>query len=134
MRVTTDAWDADGFETRLAHEDRIVVLFHADWCLASNALRREWEEAAPEFPYLTVRADLTDVRDPRWAQYAIAHVPTLVYFEKGEVLERLDGEAKYGLTARAMHDFLDHVEALNEEQEPIPRWLKRRRQPTSRRP
>ncbi|MEA3199635.1 MAG: Thioredoxin [Thermoplasmata archaeon] len=130
MRITTDAWDPEGFEARLAREERVVVLFHAGW----DELRRAWEDAAPEFPYATVRADLSDPADPRREAHDITALPTLVYFEKGEPLDRLDGEPGVGLSARALHDFLEHVEALNEEAEPIPRWLKRRRQPTSRHP
>jgi hypothetical protein len=122
----TDAWPAERFEERVAREPRLVVLFHADDDAGETAVRA-FDDAAPACLATCVRAELADPADPRWALVEVA--PTLAYFERGEELERAAV-----LAPRDVDAFLEHVEALNEDAHPVPRWLKRRRQPTSRRP
>lgn len=125
--LLTEEWPAEAFEALLSRADRVVVLFHAE----ANAALREFEDAAPESAIVCVRAHLRSAADPRWAAHRIEVAPTLAYFEKGEELERLEGEPGFGLRRRDIDAFLEHVEGLTEDD--VPRWLKRRRQPTSRR-
>ncbi|GEM_PF-6075518 len=133
MSGRLDEWPAPDFASLLARTERVVVLFHGAGP-GSLAAVRDFEEAAPESLAICVRAHLQGPRDPRRREHGIPSAPTLVYFEKGEELERLEGEPRSGLAPGAIHAFLEHVEALNEDVDPIPRWLTRRRQPTSRRP
>lgn len=112
--AVSEEWARDEFEARLAARDRVVVLFHADWCPFSRAFLARFEEADEESSVPFVRANLHHPMDPRWDEHRIHVVPTLAYFENGEELEREEGARGVGLSGRDLARFLDHVEALQD--------------------
>lgn len=120
-------WDA----ARLASAERVLVLFHAQWCPFSSSLRRAFEDLGPESPIPFADVDLSHPLDARWDEHRIHTVPTVLYLEKGEELERLEAERGVGLTRKALEGFVAYVESLWEDDKP--KWAKPR-QPTSRRP
>ena len=126
----TEEWPAEGFGTTLGRADRVVVLYHADWCPFSRIFLPAFDAAEPEASVPFVRANLNHPLDPRWDDHGIRVVPTLVYYEKGEELERADGARGHGLDKGDLEAFLDVVETLNEEVRPRPK----KRRPTARRP
>lgn len=126
----TEEWPEEGFADALARADRVLVAYHATWCPFSRAFLPRFEAAEPEASVPFARADLRHPLDPRWDDHGIRVVPTLVYYEKGEELERVEAARGYGLEERDLEIILDLVEALNEEPRPRPK----RRRPTARRP
>jgi thiol-disulfide isomerase/thioredoxin len=120
----SEEMERDGFARELGSRDRSLVLFHARWCPFSRAFLPLFEAAEPESSVPFARADLWHPLDARWDDHAIQVVPTLVYFERGEPLERLDGLRGMGITRGDLEEFLEHVEALQEEP-PTPRKKKR---------
>jgi thiol-disulfide isomerase/thioredoxin len=126
----SEDWPAEGFARALSQADRVVMLYHADWCPFSRIFLPVFEAAGPESSVPFARADLRHPLDPRWDDQGVRVVPTLVYYEKGEELERVDGVRGHGLDRHDMEAFLDVVETLNEEVRPRPR----KRRPTARRP
>lgn len=110
-----EEWPAEGFTRRLLERERIVVFYHAAWCPHSRILLPDVEAAEPEASVPFARADLARARDPRWDEHAIGVVPTLVYYEHGEELERIEALRHKGLTRRDLDEFLEHVENIQEE-------------------
>lgn len=119
----------EGFAARLAREDRVVMLYHASWCPFSRIFLPDFEAAEAEASVPFARADLRHPLDPRWDDHGVHVTPTLVYYEKGEELERVDGVRRHGLDKADLEAFLDVVETLNEEARPRPK----KRRPTARR-
>lgn len=93
----------------------MLVLFHASWCPFSRALLPLFESAEPEASVPFAKADLRRAMDPRWDEHRVHTVPTLVYFEHGEELERLDGVRRRGISRAEFEEFLAQVEAIQEE-------------------
>ena len=110
-----DEWSAAEFARELRERDRVLVLFHASWCPFSRIFRPIFEAAEPEASVPFATTDLSESADPRWDDFAIEVVPTLVYFEHGEELERLDGVRGRGISRAEFERFLDDVHAIQEE-------------------
>lgn len=123
-----EEWPEAEFTRGLRGRDRMAVLFHAAWCPFSRIFMPDFEAAEPEANVPFARADLRHPLDPRWDDYRIGVVPTVVYFEHGEELERIETGRGMALSKRDLEDFLEIVDALNEDERPRPkRRLPRRR-------
>lgn len=128
----SDLWPLEGFDAAVAAAPRVVVLYYASWCPHSRILLPEFEAADPERDVPFARVDLEASQDPRWDQRGIKLTPTLVYYERGEELERIEARRHEGLPKDEMEDWLDFVERLNEEPRPKPKG--RRSSVNARRP
>jgi thioredoxin-like negative regulator of GroEL len=78
----------------LKNEDKLMVLFYAPWCPYSRAFLPVFEKHAKQKGFCQVDVDsLPDCED----KYSVDVLPTVLYFEKGKVVKRLDGEHARGL-------------------------------------
>ena len=111
----------EDFERRLAEAGRAVVLYHASWCPHSRVFLPDFDEADAESPLPFLRADLRDLKDPRWEAHAVRVTPTVAYVEHGEELERLEAAPHTGIDADRFHAFLETVAALQEPEKGTPR-------------
>lgn len=108
-------WEEKDFAARLAERERMLVLFYADWCPHSRVFLPIFEAAEPEASVPFARANIRASQDGRWETFDIKRVPTLVYFEHGEELERMDGLPLRGLSRRDLDDVLETIDELQEE-------------------
>lgn len=113
--MSIEEWSADSFARELRSRDRALVLFYASWCPFSRSFMPLFEAAEPEASVPFVRADLRHPMDARWDDHRVHTVPTLVYFEHGEELERCDGIRGRGLSRRDLEEFLETVVGIQEE-------------------
>lgn len=111
----SDEWPVEDFAAELGARDRIVMLYYADWCSFSRVFLRAFEAAEPEASVPFARANLRHPTDPRWNDARIAVVPTVVYYEHGEELERVAAKRGFGLSADDFDQFLEAVEDLQEK-------------------
>ena len=125
-----EEWPPERFSHDLRRADRVLVLYHATWCPFSRIFLPDFEAAEGESSVPFARATLDHPLDPRWDDMAVRTLPTVVYYEKGEELERAEAPRREGLSKRDLEALLDVVEALNEEPKPRPK----KRRPTARRP
>lgn len=110
-----EEWSVEAFGRELHARDRALVLYFANWCPYSQAFLPLFDRAEPEATVPLVRADLRHPMDPRWDDHRIHVVPTLVYYEHGEELERLEAVRHKGLTASDLEEFIETVDAIQEE-------------------
>ena len=78
------------FEAAVASRDKLMVLVYASWCPFSQAFLRVYlaHAAAGEPCYARI---IADDDDPLVEHYAINVFPTVLFFEKGQLVRRLDG-------------------------------------------
>jgi thioredoxin 1 len=77
---------------------KVVVLFHATWCPFCRAFAPVFGRVAAEgaaWAPLEVVVDEDD--DPIWERYHIDVVPTVVFFDDGQPVGRIDGKAGIGI-------------------------------------
>lgn len=111
----SEDWPAAGFEAALRERERLVVLYYADWCPFSRMLLPLFEAAEPEASAPFARANLRHPQDARWDDARVHTVPTLVYYESGEELERVEAVRRKGLARADLEDFLETVDAIQPE-------------------
>jgi len=91
-------------EAAINSRDRLMVLFYASWCPFSQAFLPTYRKhaAAGEPCYVRI---LVDDGDALTGKYSIEVYPTVLYFEKGKVVKRLDGVYHLGLSKGQLEDF-----------------------------
>jgi thiol-disulfide isomerase/thioredoxin len=94
-------------EAAIKSRDRLMVLFYAGWCPFSQAFLPTYRKhaAAGEPCYVRI---LVDEGDALTEKYSIEVYPTILFFEKGMVVKRLDGVYHRGLSKGQLEDFARH--------------------------
>ena len=91
-------------EATIKSRDRLMVLFYASWCPFSQAFLPTYRKRAAAGEPCYVRI-LVDDGDALTEKYSIEVYPTVLYFEKGKVVKRLDGVYHRGLSKGELEDF-----------------------------
>ena len=89
----------------LRTKDKLFVLFYASWCPFSQAFLPDFIDHAESDEPCYSRI-LVDDKDDLIRKYSIDVFPTVLYFEKGRVVKRLDGEFHVGLNKRQLKEFV----------------------------
>lgn len=78
----------------------VAVCFHARWCGFCRSFLPQFRARAAAAPVAFALADLSSNDDPRWDDFAIRAVPTLILFKDGEPVWRRDAALGVGLFER----------------------------------
>jgi thioredoxin 1 len=94
----------DELEAAIRSRDKLMVLFYASWCPFSLAFLKIYlaHAAAGDPCYARI---IVDDGDPLLDRYAINVFPTVLFFEKGALVRRLDGAFHQGLSRGQLEDF-----------------------------
>jgi thioredoxin 1 len=84
--------------------DKLMVLFYATWCPFSRAFLKTYLDHAAAGDPCYARI-IVDDDDPLVEKYDINVFPTVLFFEKGALVRRLDGAFHRGLTQGQLEDF-----------------------------
>ena len=101
---------AKGLEKSIREKDSVFVLFYASWCPFSRAFLPDFLASADNNSTCHVRI-LVDDKDDLVEKYSIEVYPTVLYFEKGELVKRLDGAPHRGLTQPQLKEFIEQCRA-----------------------
>jgi thioredoxin 1 len=85
----------------LKSKGRVFVLFYASWCPFSQRFLPIFEKYAQENPQGCLRVK-TDDKAKLCERYSVDVVPTVLLFEKGKVIKRLDGTPGAGLNEKQL--------------------------------
>jgi|SRR5450759_5092583 thiol-disulfide isomerase/thioredoxin len=88
----------------LKEKDNIIALVYASWCPFCRRFLPVFQQYAQEEQryFLRVQDDRESIGD----KYSIDVFPTVLFFEKGSVSKRLDGEPGVGLHEKQLADFI----------------------------
>ncbi len=67
------------------------VLFWATWCGYCSRFKPHFEDAADGSSLRFLSVDVSDESSPAWDDYGVTVVPTVVLFEDGEEVDRIEG-------------------------------------------
>ena len=84
---------------RLRRPGTWVVVYLADWCPFCRNFQPVFERFEGSGPFTCAIADVTDTSNSLWDNFAIDVVPTVIAFQDGESIARLDGISMVGLDA-----------------------------------
>jgi len=86
-------------------KDRLFVLFYASWCPFSRMFLPVYVEHA-ESSDPCYRRILVDTDDDLIEKYKIEVYPTVLFFQQGRLVRRLDGTYHVGLNKNQLTDFV----------------------------
>ncbi len=82
----------DNFETEVLKSEKPVLIdFWASWCGPCRMLSPVVDEVAEEHPELKVGKINVDDESELAMQFGVMSIPTLIYFEGGEAIEKSVG-------------------------------------------
>ncbi len=87
--------------------ERVLALFYASWCPYCKTFLPVFSKSVEGFHMGTiVHVLLDDYDNTLWDEYEIDAVPTVIFFEKGKVSNRLDGTFGVGLGSKQFTEWL----------------------------
>jgi thioredoxin 1 len=87
------------FDNQIRNKNRVLALFYTSWCPFCRGFMQIFKEDNKKNSFDVVMCvKLDDYSNPLWEDYSIENVPTVIFFDKGEIVQRLDGESGLGLT------------------------------------
>ncbi len=91
-------------EPHLAADKRTAVLFFQPWCPFCQSFLPLFQKFAAEkaSDYACLLISLEDYAHPFWTTYGLSVVPSVIVFEKGEIVKRLDGALFRGLSEKEL--------------------------------
>ncbi len=99
--------DKKTFDALLQQNTRILVLFCASWCPFCRSFFSIFDKGVAKYIFnSTVRAYIDDYDNPLWEDYSIEAVPTVILFEQGQAVRRLDAELGAGLSEKQLAEWL----------------------------
>ena len=84
---------------------KVMILFYADWCPFSREFLPCFEKADADGGRGFLRVLVDDVAEAANA-FRVGVYPTILFFEDGALVKRLDGRAGVGLNERQLEDFI----------------------------
>jgi thioredoxin-like negative regulator of GroEL len=108
--MSQDIKSQQQFRGTLHSSERVCALFYASWCPFSRKFLPDFEDAtlANEKEFSSVKIDdLDDLCE----EYDIRVFPTVIFFERGSILARLDGEPGAGLRAVQLSGLIEKCSA-----------------------
>jgi thioredoxin-like negative regulator of GroEL len=92
-----------GLDDALKSLNRVFVLFYASWCPFSQRFLPTFEQFSQGKKHcLLVK---TDDKASLCEEYSVDVVPTVLFFENGKVVKRLDGLPGLGLSEKQLTEF-----------------------------
>ncbi len=89
---------------------KVVALFHATWCPYCRAFRPVFQRlAGQDTGYQPLEVVLDDEQNPLWDRYSIEAIPTVLFFEDGKVVRRLDARRGIGLDETMFRSALERA-------------------------
>lgn len=95
---------AEELDAAVQSREKLMVMFYASWCPFSQAFLKIYREHAAAGDPCYARIVVDDY-DPLVHKYDIQVYPTVLFFEKGQLVNRLDGGYHRGLTQKQLEDF-----------------------------
>ena len=96
----------DNLEKILESNEKVFVLFYASWCFFSQKFLPIFKKFA-ESKIRLCSSIVTDDKKSLCNEYSIDVVPTVIVFEKGKIIKRLDGIQGIGLNEKQFIDFVN---------------------------
>ena len=95
-----------GLDEILRSKGSAFVLFYASWCPFSRRFLPIFERFAEDKQHSCLRIKIDD-EESLMEEYSVDVVPTILFFENGEVKRRLDGALGAGLSEKQLSDFVN---------------------------
>jgi thiol-disulfide isomerase/thioredoxin len=103
------------FEKILSSQEKALVMFDADWCPFCQKFKPIFETSANTFinsQQKFYESNIDDDNNPLWERFSIDAVPTIIAFEKGEIISRRDAKMGIGLVKSDLDSILKETNSV----------------------
>lgn len=99
------------FDKLLSEGKMNLVMFYTDWCPFCQKFKRTFEAFASTYNYnINLCASMiNDDDNPLWDRFSINTVPTLIAFNKSEIIARRDSKMGFGLNKSDLDSILKEI-------------------------
>jgi len=102
------------FDKLFAIGGKDLVMFYADWCPFCQRFKPLFESAAAKSKSTTASykmygAKVNDDDNPLWDRFSINAVPTIIAFDKGNIISRRDAKMSAGLNESDLDSILKEI-------------------------
>jgi len=96
--------------SQLKAKKSIIALFYASWCPFCRRFLPTFDQYSqkPNSAFF-MRINMDDEDNPLWEEYDLEAVPSVIFFENGEVSKRLDCELGAGLNEDKLSAWLQSL-------------------------
>ncbi len=95
----------------LSEEKKTLVMFYADWCPFCQSFKPTFESLAnsanDNISFYACKINEDD--NPLWDRFSINAVPTLIAFDKSEIISRRDSKMGLGLNKSDVYSILKEI-------------------------
>jgi len=100
-------------DLELTKNEKVIALFYATWCPFCTKFVPIFEKKIASYKIASViHVLLDDYDNPMWDDYEIDAVPTIIFFNKGKILKRLDARLGGGLSEKDLTLWLNQLNKL----------------------
>jgi thioredoxin-like negative regulator of GroEL len=120
-KVPERPWESIGLEVvnredfsgeRLNRSGTYVVCFGAHWCSVTRRFMPKFVERKGQWPGTLAIADITEKGSPLWDVFRIRISPSILVFQDGMVVARVDGRRMIGIHDSAMEKLGHQLAAI----------------------
>jgi thioredoxin 1 len=102
--------DKEELQRLLRNKKGVLALFYASWCPFCRSFRSTFEKLVAKKGFNhAIHVNIDDYENLLWAEYSLNAVPTVIFFDCGKIIHRLDGQLGRGLNETQFLQFLDRV-------------------------
>ena len=95
------------FKNALRKPGKTIACFCASWCPFCRRFNPIFDKyKSHSISNNFIRVFLDEESNPLWEDYALKTVPTIIMFEKGEIINRLDGGLGLGISETRFTEWL----------------------------
>ncbi len=108
-----DHLQSNQFDALLTEGKKTLVMFYADWCPFCRKFKPIFETVANSHnKNMNFYASMiNDDDNPLWDRFSINTVPTLIAFDKSEIISRRDAKMGLGLNKSDIDSILEEMSA-----------------------
>jgi thioredoxin 1 len=89
---------------------KVLALFYASWCPYCRGFLSSFHKNIANYPsYCIIRVNLDDYSNLLWDDYSVEAVPTIIFFNDGQISSRLDGKSDEGLNEKQLKRWLKNL-------------------------
>ena len=94
-------------QNELKNPGKIIACFCASWCPFCDRFSHIFDDYSSRHNSdIFIRVYVDEDSNPLWEDYSLDAVPTLILFENGNVIERLDGGLGSGISEREFTNWI----------------------------
>jgi thiol-disulfide isomerase/thioredoxin len=98
--------------SQIKTNEKVLALFYASWCPYCKSFVPVFDKKVVNLNVgCIIHVLLDDYDNPLWDNYSVEAVPTVIFFDKGKAIKRLNGKFGVGLSEKQLKAWLEEFKS-----------------------